>query len=137
MPSKKQWIYSPPRTPKPKVPEATKQLVKQRFDELIELDLKPACIKPPPIDHDFNYLVDVFSKWYRSYFYICGTYNCPSPMAIRPSFEARFARFEYVGADQFNVAYMRHTEQWWEILQGLSLEDCLQEMKTNLLLQPV
>lgn len=137
MPSKKQWIYTPPKASKPKVPEATKQLVKQRFDQLIEHDLKPTCIKPPPTEHDFNYLVDIFSKWYRNYFYICGTYNCPSPRAISPTFEARFSRFEYVGTDQFNVAYMRHTEQWWEFLQGLSLEDCLQELKTNPLLRPV
>jgi hypothetical protein len=136
MSSKKRWIYSPSKLTKPKVPESMKQLVQQKFDQLIETDLKPKCIQPPPTEHDFNYLVDIFSKWYRSYFYICGTYNCPSPRAISPSFEAKFARFEPVGTDQFNVSYMRHTEQWWEILRELSLEECLTEMKNNPVLRP-
>jgi hypothetical protein len=137
MAKKKRWIYAPAKAAKPKVPDATKQLVQQQFNELIETELKPKCIQPPPTEHDFNYLVDIFGKWYRNYFYICGTYNCPSPRAIAPSFEEKFARFEYVGPDQFNVAYMRHTGQFWEFMRGLSLEECLHEAKTNPLLHPV
>lgn len=133
---KKRWDYSPAKSAKPKVADDFKQRVQQKFDELIETDFKPNYIKPPP-DHDFNYLVDIFGKWYRNYFYICGTYNCPSPRAIAPSFEAKFCRFEYIGGDRFNVAYMRHTGQFWEIMQDLALEECLQEAKTNSLLHPV
>lgn len=135
MATKKYWIKTPSRATKPKVPEATKQRVKQQFDQMIETELKPRCIQPPP-EHDFNYLVDIFSKWYRNYFYICGTYNCPSPHAIAPSFEAKFCRFEYVGNDRFDVAYMRHTGQFWEIAQGLTLDECLEEMRKNPILQP-
>jgi len=131
-----QWTYDPPRAPKSKVPETTKKLVQEKFDEIIETLYKPACIKPPPTDNDFNYLVDLYGKWYRNYFYICGTYNCPSPRAISPSFEARFSRYEYIGPNQFNVAYMRHTEKWWEIFQELTLEECLYEARTNPILQP-
>ncbi|MBD1911953.1 MULTISPECIES: hypothetical protein [unclassified Leptolyngbya] len=134
--AKYQWVYDPPKAAKPKVPEETKRLVQEKFDEIIETLYKPTYIKPPPTDHDFNYLVDLYGKWYRNYFYICGTYNCPSPRAIAPSFEHRFSRYEYVGADQFNVAYMRHTDKWWEFLQGLTLEQCLEEARTNAILQP-
>ena len=74
-------------------------------------------------------------SWYDS-FYFCSTYNCPSPRAILPSFESKFARLEYVGKDSFNIAYMRHTEKWWEIDQGITLEQCLAEMRTNSILQP-
>ncbi len=136
MPGKKHWGYSPSKSAKPKVPEATKQLVQQKFDQLIEAELKPTFIKPPPTDHDFNYLVDIFGKWNRSYFYLCGTYNCPSPRAIAPSFEAKFCRFEYVGSDLFNVAYMRHTGQFWEFMENVSLEDCLEQVRTNPIMQP-
>ena len=136
MPSKKRWVYSPSKAPKPKIPPALKTQVQQAFDQLIETELKPKYIKPPPTDHEFNYLVDIFSKWYRSYFYICGTYHCPSPQAISPSFETRYARFEYAGNEQFNVAYMRHTGQWWPIFEGFSLAECLEETRTNPLLHP-
>ncbi|MBE9098520.1 DUF3024 domain-containing protein [Vacuolonema iberomarrocanum] len=134
--SRYQWVYDPPKPKKPKVPEATKALVQERFDVLIETFYKPTYIKPPPTDNDFNYLVDFYGKWYRNYFYICGTYNCPSTRAISPSFEHRFSRFEYVDSDAFNVSYMRHTEKWWEFMQGLTLEECLHEARTNHILQP-
>jgi hypothetical protein len=134
--AKKIWLPITPKQPKPTVPESEKQLVKQRCDEIIETEFKPKSIEAPPTDNDFNYRVDIFSKWYRNYFYLCSTFNCPSPKAISPSFESKFARLEYVGTDCFNVAYMRHTGQWWEIFQNLTLEECLHELRTNPLLQP-
>jgi hypothetical protein len=134
--AKKIWLPITPKQAKHTVPESEKQLVKQRCDEIIETELKPKYIEPPPTDNDFNYRVDIFSKWYRNYFYLCSTFNCLSPRAISPSFESKFARLEYVGPDCFNVAYMRHTGQWWEICQNLTLEQCLQELRTNPLLQP-
>jgi hypothetical protein len=133
---KRMWVYSPAKAPKPKVPESEKQLITQKCNELIETELKPKHIKPPPTDNEWNYLVDIFGKWYRNYFYFCSTYNCPSPNAIVPSFEDKFARLEYVGKDSFNIAYMRHTGKWWEIFQGLTLEQCLEEMKNNVILHP-
>src|SRR5262249_24357303 len=40
------------------------------------------------------------------------------PTAIKPTFEAPFVRLEYVGNRRFNLAYMRHTDKWWEVYQG-------------------
>jgi hypothetical protein len=31
---------------------------------------------------------------------------------------------------------MRHTGQWWEIFQGLSLEECFEEIKRQKLFHP-
>ncbi|HCS91670.1 MAG TPA: hypothetical protein DIW77_16900 [Chromatiaceae bacterium] len=114
-----------PRRAKPQVPDSTKRILKEKADELIENVLKPEHIKPPPTDKDFNYLVDIYSKWYRNYFYFCAKYHCPSPHAIAPSFETKFARMEYMGNEKFNLAYMRHTEKWWEIYQELTMPECL------------
>ncbi|MEB3309181.1 MAG: hypothetical protein VKJ02_03030, partial [Snowella sp.] len=86
----------------------------------------------PQTSHIFR----IGSKWYRCYFYICGTYNCPSPRAIAPSFEAKFTRLEYVAPDKFNLAYFRHTGQWWEVDRDLTLEQALTEIKTNLIYHP-
>ncbi|MFM1843379.1 MAG: hypothetical protein RLZZ490_2122 [Cyanobacteriota bacterium] len=122
--NKGMWVYSPPKKAKPKVPELLKKSVQEKADELIENTLKPIYIKAPPTDPRFNYLADIYSKWYRNYFHFCTTYNCPGENAISPSFEAKFARMEYMGNDKFNLSYMRHTNQWWELYQDLSLEDC-------------
>ncbi|MGL5033025.1 MAG: hypothetical protein ACRC6M_04390 [Microcystaceae cyanobacterium] len=136
MAAKKGWFYAPDKPQKSKVTDAQKALITQQMTELIEQEFKPRCIKEPPTDNDFNYLVDIFGKWYRCWFYICGTYNCPGPGAIAPSFEVKFTRLEYVAPDQFNLAYFRHTGQWWEIAVNLTLEQALAEIKTNPILQP-
>lgn len=128
--AKKQWVYAPSKQKhSTKIPDKEKQQIKEKGDALIESYLKPHYIKPPPEDLQCNYLVDIFSKWYRHYFYFCSKYNSPVPHAISQSFEMKFARLEYIGKDQFNLAYMRHTEQWFELYQELSLDVCLDSIK--------
>lgn len=119
------WLPASPKPTKLKVSNPVKLALKEKADEIIESVIKPKHIKPPSTDNDFNYLVDVYSKWHQNYFYFCAQYNCPSPNAISPSFEAKFARMENVGDDKFNLSYMRHTEQWCEIYQKLPMLECL------------
>jgi hypothetical protein len=52
---------------------------------------------PPPENRQFNYIIDIFGKWYRSYFYFCGRYYCPGPNAISPTFETRFTVYNMLG----------------------------------------
>jgi len=118
----KTWVYNPP---KPKVPEATKAEVEAKATELVNTVLKPAHIKPPRKNQQFNYITDIYTKWYRSYFYFCATYACPGPYALSPTFESKFARMEYVKGQRFNLSYMRHTGEWLEIYQDLTLDQCL------------
>lgn len=87
---------------------------------------KPTFILTPPKDPQWNYVVDILTKWYQRYFYFGSTYRCPNPNCISEFFESRFARLEYVGNRKFNLAYMRHAGQWWGIFQGLSLQECLE-----------
>jgi hypothetical protein len=121
----KGWVYSPPKQTKPKVPESTKEEVEKRAKELVEHKLKLEYIKPPPQDNRFNYIVDLYTKWYRNYFYFCAKYHSPGSNAISPFFESKFARMEYIGDNKFNLSYMRYTEQWLELYEGLSLDECL------------
>jgi hypothetical protein len=125
----KRWIYTPPRRPKPRVPDTVKMEVEARASELIESVLKPNHIKPALKNERFNYIVDIYTKWYRNYFYFCAKYRCPGPNAISPFFEAKFARLEYVGNGCFNLSYMRYTGQWWEIYTELSHDECLAAIK--------
>ncbi len=123
---RKMWLPAPPKRVKHEAPDSVKRILKEKADELIEKTLKPRHIKPPPADIDLNYLADIHSKWYRNYFYFCATYNSPSPDAISPSFETKFARMEYADNEKFHLSYMRHTEQWWEISQNMPMLECLQ-----------
>ena len=122
---RKMWVYSPPKPPKPKVPNAVKTDVKAKASALIETVLKPKHVKAPPAEERFNYIADISAKWYRNYFYFCAEYCCPGPNALSPFFEAKFARLEYVSTGRFHLSYMRHTGQWWEMYTDLSLDECL------------
>jgi hypothetical protein len=134
--AKKSWVYSPRKQAVAKVPDNLKQTVKDKADELVNSVLIPQYVKPPPEDYQFNYVVNIYTQWYRNYFYFCSTYNSPGPNAISPSFEDKFARLEYVAGDRFNLAYMRHTGQWQEIAQSISLDEALTMIKDSGLFQP-
>jgi hypothetical protein len=132
----KRWISSPSRPTKPRVTDNVKADVERKAAELVEKFLKPQHIKPPPEDMRFNYIVDIYTRWYRNYFYLCAKYHSPGPNAISPFFEVKFARLEYVGGDRFNLSFIRHTGQWVEIYTDCSLEECLSTIRDDALFQP-
>jgi hypothetical protein len=63
------WLYSPPKRPKPKVPDDVKAAVTERAEHLLA-EWRPRHIKPPPPGYQFNYVVELYGKWFRSYFYL-------------------------------------------------------------------
>ncbi len=134
--TRKTWVYSSPKTPASKVPTGVKDFVQQKANELVETFLKARYIKPPPKGYRFNYLVDIYTKWYRHYFYLCGKYRSPGPHALSPFFETKFARLEYRGRDQFHLAFMRYTGEWIELYHNLSLDECLARVKEEPFFQP-
>lgn len=136
MTNKRSWRAKPPKKSKPNVPDSTQSILKEKAGRLIDDVMKPEHMKPAPTNNDFNYIVDIHSKWYRNYFYFCTTYNCPSANAISPSFETKFARMEYVAANRFNLAYMRHTGQWLEVFQDMSMDECLKMIEENPIFMP-
>jgi hypothetical protein len=105
--------------------------VETKANALVESVLKPQYVEPPPENPQFNYIVDITTKWYRSYFYFCSRYACPGPYALSPFFESKFARMEYIGDGLFNLAYMRYTGQWFEIFTELSLDACLASIRDD------
>jgi hypothetical protein len=133
---RKTWVYSPPKPSASQVPERVKLEVQTKADQIIETVFKPKHIQPPPTDNDFNYIVDLFSKWYRHYFYFCSKYCSPGPNAIAPFFETKFARMEYVGANRFHLSFMRYTEEWVLLQPNSSLEECLSIIQSDPLFAP-
>lgn len=110
--------------------------VERRAQALIDSSLKPRYIQPPPRKTELNYLVDLYARWRGPFFYFCSRYCSPGPRALSPFFESQFARLQYAGGERFNLAYFRHTGQWWEIAQLLSLEECLSEIEAGGLFTP-
>ena len=133
---RKTWVFSPPKPPPPPVPDDLKAEVERKAGALVEEFLKPQFIKPPPKNWRWNYIIDIHSKWHRSFFYFIATYRSRGPTAIRPTFEAPFTRLEYAGHRRFNLAYMRHTGKWWEVHQGLTLDKCLKTIREDSTFQP-
>jgi hypothetical protein len=119
------WGYAPDRQIKPKVPDDLKKEVQTKADDLVEKVLRPKYIKPPPKKSEWNYPIELWTKWHRSFFYFGSTWANPGPNRIAPTFEVRFARLEYVGDKKFDLAYFRHTEEWQTILTDLTLGQCL------------
>ena len=132
----KRWVYSPPKPPKPSVPETVKAEVEAKARELIDTVLKPQHVKPPSEGEQFNYVIDIGSKWYRSYFYFFSTYACPGPNAISPTFESKFARMEYVGGNKFNLSFMRHTGEGVELFTDFSVAECMKAIEDDPWFQP-
>lgn len=127
----KRWVYSPGKpTPSP-VPATLKAEVTTKANELIETVLKPKYIQPPPENPQFNYIVDIYGKWFRSAFYFCATYSVPGPDAIAPSFEAKFARMQYAGNQRFHLAFMRYTGQWIDPYSAMTVDECLAAVRDD------
>ena len=132
----RRWVYSPKKAKKPKVSEDTKWMVIIKAQAIIDNHFKPNAIREVPPDYEWNYIVDIYGKWNRNYYYLISKYHCPGPNAISPSFEAKFTRLEYAGPNSYNLAFMRHNNKWAEVMVDLTLEDALQQIETNPYFQP-
>jgi hypothetical protein len=108
---KNTWAYSHPRQLKPKAPSTLKAEVQTQANQLVESDLKPKHIKPPVGNEQYNYLVDIYTKWHGNYFYFCAKYCSPGSYAISPFFETRFARLAYIGDSRFGLKNLQCSTQ--------------------------
>lgn len=126
-------------TKKGAVPETVKYALTQRTQQLIKDKFKPGI----PIQAEagkklgFNYIVDIYTMWRGRYFYIIAKYLHPRENANTEYFEVRTTRMEYIGNQGFNLAYMRHTDQWSEVFQGLTMAECLETIEKVELFWPV
>lgn len=129
------WVYDPKSKPGTKPSDALKREVSEAAEAILA-EWRQQYIRPVPKDHQFNYLIAVYTRWHGNYFSFCGTYACPGPNAISPSYETGFARLERVGDKRFNLAYMRHTGRWWQTDQALPLSECITKISENGLYHP-
>ena len=128
---RKVWMQSPARPPKSPVPDSVKTALATQAIHLIDTILRPEYVLPPKPDAQFNYITDIRVKWHGNYFYFISTYACPGPNALSPTFESKFARMEYVGDGNFDLASQRHTGEWIVIYNRLSVDESLKAIEED------
>ena len=121
------WVKSdapgkPSDIEKEKVTAAFTPWVTQKKREL------PAIKEP----QQYNEVADIYTRWRAGYFYVMSYYKCPNrPEYIAEGFESGVARLTYKAPNCYDVAYFRHTGQWWTFLFDLTLEQAFKEVTTN------
>jgi len=133
--AKNQRVHAPRKPRSPKIPEGIKAELQIKAEQFVDEFLRPTFIEPPPDDHPWSHIVDIYTKWHRNYFYFCSKYRAPGLSPVS-EFEARFARLEYVGSEKFSIAFMRQTGRWVETDAGLSIEEALERIKEDPFFQP-
>lgn len=124
---RKAWMSGPAKKPNSSLPGTVKDELETKARELIETVLKPKHVLPTPEGSKFNSIVDITIKWLGSKCYLVSIYRTPT----QETFEAKFARMEYVGNARFNLSFMRHTGQWVQLYVGQSVDDCLKAINED------
>jgi len=91
-----------------RIPDAAKEELTRKANALVESYFKPNFIKPPPPDSlGFNYVVDVYTRWFGQYLYFCAKYQAPARDATNPTptFETKFARVRCVDRTRVSLAF--------------------------------
>ena len=114
------------------VAASIKTEVEAKAKDLIEKVLKPKYVLPPKRGEQLNYITDIGAKWHGNYFYFFSIYACPSPNAVSPSFESKFARMEPIGGDRFALYSMRYTgKEWVGVYDALSVDECMNAIRDD------
>lgn len=132
---KKYWVYSPQKPQPPKPTDFEKESIQNFFQPLIEA-FKKQYIKENP-NKEFSYTVDIYSKWYRSYFYLCEKSKSERPNRRQDEFESKFVRLTFLGDNKFDFSYFRHTGQWFLVAESLTMEECQELILSNPNFQPL
>ncbi len=131
---RKGWTWMPAKPSS--VPPSVKADVSARAQALVDSHLKPEHVKKPPNNPQFNYVVDILTKWHGRYFYFMSKYASPGRNALSQFFESGFARLEYQRDGRFSLAYHRHTGQWWLIYEDLTIDEALKSIRDDPFFQP-
>jgi hypothetical protein len=133
--TRKYWMFSPTKSSKAKPSESEKKSIQDYFQPLVE-DFKKQYISKNP-NREFNYLVDVYSKWFQNYFYLCEKLKSEHPNRLADEFEIKFVRLKTTGKNLFDFSYFRHTNQWHLVAVNLTLDECKEMILSNPVFQPI
>src|SRR4051812_34687838 len=100
--NKKYWIGTSVKATKSKPSEAEKKEIERCFNPVIEQFKKEFISKNP--NKTYNYLVDIYPKWYQNYYYLCQKYARGELNQPGDGFEDKFVRLMYTGKNKFALS---------------------------------
>ena len=127
-------IPNPKKAIKPTVTSEQKNTISLFFEPLIakyKIELNQVDKKSG------TYTIDVYSKWYQHYFYLCEKYKSENSNRIVDEYERKYLRLEFVSENNFNFSYFRHIGVWHLVAENCTLEKCLQMINENPNFQPL
>ena len=117
--------------------DAEKRAITAACERFIEDVLKPRFL-PEIRPTEFNYCIDIFGKWHSAKYRFLQRYRNDRPdRYAEREFVSPFARLTYVGRDRFDLSYFRHTEQWWPVDRGVTLDEALALLEMKGIYHPV
>ena len=130
-----QWVHTGGRSGK-KPPEAEKRAITAACERFVENVLRPRFL-PEIRPTEFNYCVDLFGKWHGNKYRFMQRFRNDRPdRYTEQEFSSPFARLEYVGRDRFDLAFFRHTEKWWPVDLGVTLDEALELLEKDEIYHP-
>ena len=130
------WVYVGGRSGN-KPSDAERQAITAACERFIEDVLRPRFL-PEVRPTEFNYCVEIFGKWHGTKYRLLQRFRNDRPDRYSErEFISPFARLEYVGRDLFDLSYFRHTQQWWPVDRGVTLDEALALLETNGIYHPV
>ena len=118
-----------------KLTNSEKDKIENQCQPLIEKFKSLYILKDP--DNNFNYLIDIYLKWYRDHLYFCGKIKSQTSNRSVDEFEEKYVRLKVIKSDCFDLSYMRHTEKWTLVSCDLTLEECLKMIENTPTFHPV
>lgn len=118
----KTWVFTR-KSLKEKPSEGTKTRHMKLADNFIQNELKPQYVKRPPKNNQFNYIVDIYTRWRQNSLFFCAKYRSPDGDV---EFECKSARLERLKTGKFDLAYFRHTGKWWVTDGNLPINNALE-----------
>ncbi len=132
----RRWVNTG-RQKKNKPPEHEKREIAEACETFIENIQKPRFL-PEIRPTQFNYCVDIFGKWHGSNYRFMQRFRNDDPERyIESEFDTPFTRLEYVSRDRFDLAYFRHTGQWWTVHRGVSLAEAFNLLEAEGIFHPI
>lgn len=129
MATQRTWVRTG-RPPKDAVTREAKARLLERVEAFVDSEYRDR-LRPPPKGHKWNYVHAYAVKWRGSFLYVIAKYACPGPNAISPEFDAPLARIGAFGHDRFSLWARRHNDEWLLLYDGITLDECFENMKAD------
>ena len=126
-----------PRKPRPaKLSLAEQQSIVAACEGFIETVLKPRFL-PAIRPTEYNYPINIHGDWRAGRYRFMQRFRSGMQHNAGFEFDAPFTRIDYKGPDKFDVYWMRHTGQWWQLYWGLTLDEAFRMILEDPNLHPL